>query len=130
MRPLAVFSVLEGVLNVATSLALVHRLGILGVAIGTAAPAFLVRVVLMPLWACRQFGLPWGAFTVRVWLLPLLAGLATAGALRALADPRRTHGWPALLGLAAACAATYWVLVAALRRLGRGLAPRAGSATA
>lgn len=43
----------EGIINLGVSLVLVHRYGILGVALGTLMAAFLVRVVAQPIWVCR-----------------------------------------------------------------------------
>lgn len=67
-------NVAEGVLNFAVSVALVRHFGIVGVAIGTAIPAVLLKIFVQPWFTCRAIGLPVhryitsAAFTV----LPLL----------------------------------------------------------
>lgn len=43
----------EGLLNLGISLILVHRYGILGVALGTLVAAVIVRIVVQPWWMCR-----------------------------------------------------------------------------
>lgn len=46
----------EGILNLVFSLALARPFGILGVALGTLIGAFLIRVLVQPLWVCRVSG--------------------------------------------------------------------------
>lgn len=105
MRSLARFAGAEGVANLAVSLALAPSLGILGVALGTAIPGFLVHAVWMPAVLCRRYGLPLSRYLAGVWLEPLALGGAVALALLWLSDPRGAHGWAGLAG---------WALVATL----------------
>ncbi len=140
-RLVAWASVVEIVLNVGLSVALVGRLGLTGVAIGTAIPyACLNLLVLMPI-ACRSVGVGAVAF-IRVAVFPaivaMLPALAAAVALRAGgSDPSLStlllQGsvvglvyvmafW--LIGLTAADRSRY---VTSIRQLGGGMptAPRA-----
>jgi len=59
---------LEGIINLAVSLALARPLGVLGVALGTLIGAFVVRLVAFPIWVCRATGLQYGEY------MKLLAG--------------------------------------------------------
>jgi O-antigen/teichoic acid export membrane protein len=52
----------EGALNLAFSLALARRYGILGVAMGTLIGAFVARVLVLPWWVCRVSGFQYGKY--------------------------------------------------------------------
>ncbi|MGH9446138.1 MAG: polysaccharide biosynthesis C-terminal domain-containing protein, partial [Terriglobia bacterium] len=52
-RPLAVVRVTEGAMNVVLSILLVHRYGIIGVALGTAIPMTLTAFFFYPPYLCR-----------------------------------------------------------------------------
>jgi O-antigen/teichoic acid export membrane protein len=52
----------EGVVNLAFSLALARRFGILGVAMGTLIGAFVIRVAVQPWWVCRVSGIRYGSY--------------------------------------------------------------------
>jgi O-antigen/teichoic acid export membrane protein len=52
----------EGVLNLIFSLILARPMGIFGVAMGTLIGAFLIRVILQPLWVCRVNGIDYGTY--------------------------------------------------------------------
>jgi O-antigen/teichoic acid export membrane protein len=51
-------NIVEGVLNLLLSIALVGPYGIVGVAMGTALPIFLMRLVVQPIYTCRVIALP------------------------------------------------------------------------
>lgn len=58
-RSFAVLTLAEGFVNLAVSLALVRRYGILGVALGTLVAAVLVRIIAQPWWLSRVGGIPY-----------------------------------------------------------------------
>ena len=56
-------SVVEGIANVALSIYLAPRYGILGVAIGTAAPMLIIKLFVQPIYVSRIIGIP----LIRYW---------------------------------------------------------------
>ena len=52
----------EGILNLAFSLALARPLGIFGVALGTLIGAFVVRIMLQPWWVCKVTGFHYAGY--------------------------------------------------------------------
>jgi O-antigen/teichoic acid export membrane protein len=95
VRYLAIVNICTGLVNLALSAALIHRFGLIGVAVGTLAPiAFSAIFILFPA-ACRRVELPVGqAFHRAVWpavwpaavVMVLLAGTRqiSAGTLLAV----------------------------------------------
>jgi O-antigen/teichoic acid export membrane protein len=80
----------EALANLALSLALVRRFGIVGVALGTAIPVVAANVLILVPAACRQVELGVGAFLRLVAVAPLVGAIpaiAAAAALRAAAPP-------------------------------------------
>lgn len=65
-RSFAVLTLGEGILNLAVSLALVRRYGILGVALGTLVAAVLVRIIAQPWWLCKVGGIPYTKYVSHV----------------------------------------------------------------
>lgn len=55
----AVLTITEGVLNLALSIFLARRYGMLGVALGTAIPMFLIRTLIQPVYVCHVAGIPY-----------------------------------------------------------------------
>jgi len=125
VRALAGLSLLEGLANLGISIALARPLGILGVAIGTAAPAAVIHMVLLPRVVLRRYGLPWGDFMLHAWARPLIAAGLTWLLLRAVPLGEGAPGWALLVGLAAGTAALFGLLWYGSGRL---LAARSGGA--
>ncbi|MDJ0975196.1 MAG: polysaccharide biosynthesis C-terminal domain-containing protein [Planctomycetota bacterium] len=107
MRSLAILSGLEGVLNVGLSIALVHPLGLLGVALGTTIPGFLVHGLLMPWWICSEFRMSIPRFVKNAWLVPMAAAAITVPVMLLLFDPGAQYGWGALIGAGLVCTAVF-----------------------
>jgi O-antigen/teichoic acid export membrane protein len=128
VRALAWISLAEGVVNLAASIALARPLGIAGVALGTAVPAFLVHAIWLPAAVLRDHGLRWASFAREVWARPLLVAALTGLPLAFLPLPAGRPGWPLLVGLAMLCAALYAAVWAALSRIGRRAPGGAGAA--
>jgi len=80
-RILAFVLLLEGGVNLLLSLLLVRRLGITGVALGTAIPLACTSLLFLPRHACRVLDMPLGTFLNRAYSLPLLLCLPLAGVL-------------------------------------------------
>lgn len=53
----ALASLVEGLVNVVLSIVLLQELGILGVALGTAIPMMANRLIIVPIYTCRNLGL-------------------------------------------------------------------------
>ena len=64
---------MEALCNISLSIALVGRLGLAGVAIGTLVPNVLVTVLVVPLALRWMTGIRVGAFYRDAWLLPIVA---------------------------------------------------------
>jgi O-antigen/teichoic acid export membrane protein len=116
LKALALLSIAEGVGNLALSIALAIPFGIVGVALGTAIPSILVRLVALPLYAARAFEGRFALMARRAWIVPLAAAAATLALLRLVVAPSDTLSWPALLGLAAASQVVFLALYAVLAR--------------
>ena len=131
--PLARLSILEGVLNLGVSLALVGPLGVVGVALGTTVPGLLVRLVALPRYGVRTFGGSFVPFALRAWTVPLLACALTTLGLQAFVRRDETLSWPALVALAIATQLLYlavvWTLSAATPRAWRTVPPPAPART-
>jgi O-antigen/teichoic acid export membrane protein len=76
-RLVAFVSLAEAVANLALSLVLVRRYGILGVAIGTAVPVFIANLFVLAPAACRQVGTTVWSFA-RAALTPAMIGAVPA----------------------------------------------------
>jgi O-antigen/teichoic acid export membrane protein len=117
VRVLALLALLEGLANVVASVALARPMGLLGVALGTAVPATVVHLVLLPRLVLSRYGLPLGPFLRAVWARPLAAAGVTGLVLAAVPLGGDVPGWPLLAALAAGTAALYGALWLALGRL-------------
>jgi O-antigen/teichoic acid export membrane protein len=101
VRPLALAVGLEYVANIALSLWLIPRVGVVGAALGTLVPAVVNDLGWIPWLVCRTLGVPYRRFLLRACAGPALAALP-AGALAWVA-----HGWlaePTLAALAGGAA--------------------------
>jgi len=72
--------VIEGLMNLILSLSLIGPFGLVGVALGTAIPMILIRLIAIPLTACRTTGIGLYAYLRRV-LLPPAIPMVVAGAV-------------------------------------------------
>jgi len=69
---LAIVTLIEGVANLALSIALVRPLGILGDALGTSIPLLGTFVLFMPWHLCSKLGIRMGTYLRQAYLLPIL----------------------------------------------------------
>lgn len=70
----------EGVTNLIISIILVHRIGVLGVAVGTLIPTFVTSVLVWPRYLCRILHMSAVEFVVKGWFAPIAAMLPFAAA--------------------------------------------------
>jgi O-antigen/teichoic acid export membrane protein len=117
-RMLAFVLLLEGGVNVILSTLLVRRLGIVGVALGTAIPLTCTGLFFLPRHICRQLQIPLGTFLRQAYLLPLALCVPLAGVLAFLQHEFPAHSYSGLTlqvacGGAVYCAAFCLALFAA-----------------
>jgi len=111
-RAAALAFVLMGVVNLAISLALVERLGIVGVALGTAIPNVVFAVYVLVL-ACRAIGLPLREYVAYVVPRALLGALVPLGFLLGVKYGAAPSALPYLVAAGAAMVVVFaatWLL--------------------
>jgi len=72
-RILAFVTMGEAAANLLISIILVHRIGVLGVAIGTFIPTFITSVFFWPRYLCRLLDMSTLSYVLRGWLAPIAA---------------------------------------------------------
>ena len=70
-KVLAFVTIGEGILNLILSLILAARMGLIGVALGTAIPMVLTKAIIQPIYICRVLDQPIGSYVVRCFLKPV-----------------------------------------------------------
>lgn len=109
----ALFSLAEAVGNLSLSVILVWKMGAIGVAWGTAIPAFAFEAVVLPLYTARQVQLPALTFLREAWGRPLLVSTPLIGWCWAWRLSGRVVGWPSLIAVALGGLALYAVCLRA-----------------
>jgi len=71
-RTWAIVTLIEGLVNVVLSIALVRPYGIIGDAVGTAAPLAITTICFLPWHLCRQLQIRIGTYLREAYLLPLI----------------------------------------------------------
>jgi O-antigen/teichoic acid export membrane protein len=94
-RPLVFVNIAEGVVNLLLSVALVHRLGVIGVALGTVIPNLATSLIFWPSYMRRVFEFSRWRYIASTWIRPLVAAIPFA--LASLVLDRMWH--PSSLGL-------------------------------
>jgi O-antigen/teichoic acid export membrane protein len=92
-RVLAYLAVAEGVVNVAISILLVRKMGVMGVAIGTVVPHLISTALIMPLYTLRVLNLGVREYLVKAVLRPVLCALPVAGIAYAFSTLVESPGW-------------------------------------
>jgi peptidoglycan biosynthesis protein MviN/MurJ (putative lipid II flippase) len=72
-KPLVPIAVGEAIVNLLLSIALIKKVGVVGVAWGTAIPNLAVSLFFWPWYANRTLGIPLKKYMLSLWFLPLLA---------------------------------------------------------
>lgn len=73
LRPFAVWRSCEAIVNLALSIYLVRKIGVIGVAWGTVIPGLISQFIIWPLYVTRLVGLKVGTFLWQGWMRPALA---------------------------------------------------------
>jgi O-antigen/teichoic acid export membrane protein len=85
-KPIALWAMVEGAANLILSVILVRRIGIYGVAWGSAIPSVIIELLLWPVYICRLVEIPVWTYLWQAWIRSSLAvvpfGLACATAER------------------------------------------------
>jgi O-antigen/teichoic acid export membrane protein len=68
----AVVTLLEGLVNIGMSIALVRPYGIMGDAVGTAVPLAVTTICFLPWHLCRRLQIPMGVYLREAYLIPLI----------------------------------------------------------
>lgn len=107
---LAKVMIAEGAANLILSIVLVRRMGIFGVAWGTAIPMLFTSVILFPVYLCRVVKTPLIHFLREAYTLPIAITSPMVIVLLVLRLFVAQPSWLALIGQAAAGGAVYVVL--------------------
>jgi O-antigen/teichoic acid export membrane protein len=82
LRPIALWNVAEGIVNLLLSIYWAKKYGLIGIALGTAVPMLVVNVLVGPIYALRAVGLPVRDYLRRAMAQPAAVGLLFAGVCR------------------------------------------------
>ena len=93
-RILALIALFEGIANLALSIVLVRKYGLIGVAWGTVIPHVISMAVVVPIYTLRSTGMRARDYFFKAWLRPLIAILPVAGCCYALSVAVTTPSWP------------------------------------
>src|ERR1035441_5591055 len=79
-KVLAYVTLLEGIANLVLSIILVRKIGLIGVAWGTAIPHAITTTLVIPFYTLRALEMRWSDYVVRGFVRPILAAVPAAGA--------------------------------------------------
>ena len=69
-RPFAYIALAEGVANIALSIVLVRKFGLIGSALGTAIPSLVTNAVVIPLYTLRVLEMSVGEYVMKAYCVP------------------------------------------------------------
>jgi O-antigen/teichoic acid export membrane protein len=72
---LAYWTLLEGLANLILSILLVGKMGIFGVALGTAIPMIVVKGIFQPFYVCREIRISINSYLIKCMLIPLVISI-------------------------------------------------------
>jgi O-antigen/teichoic acid export membrane protein len=115
-KPLAAWTLAEGIANLVLSIYWARQYGILGVALGTTVPLLVVRLGVEPFYALHVMGIKWSEYLTKSLLRPTLV---TAGVLAIGSVTGLLHRAPNLLTFAGMMIAlgllfaglSYWIVL-------------------
>ena len=89
-KPLAAWTLAEGIANLVLSIYWARQYGILGVALGTTVPLLIVRLGIEPFYTLHVMGIKWSEYLSKSLLRPTLvtAGVLAIGSVTGTASPR------------------------------------------
>jgi O-antigen/teichoic acid export membrane protein len=105
-QPLAITTVITAIANLALSIFLIPRIGIIGAAIGTLVPALLECFLVLPL-TLRVVGVPAKTLIQQAFLPAMLPVVPTVVVLVGLQQVVNLASWPLLIGASALGVAVY-----------------------
>jgi O-antigen/teichoic acid export membrane protein len=126
-RIIAATALATGAANVALSVTLLPRLGLMGAAIGTLVPSAAAAILVVAPFARRALGVTWRQLIAGVWCAALLPGVAAAVALWALRRQVELTSFVAVASASALVALVYAIGYLAMpaaeveRRMGASL---------
>jgi len=100
----------EGIANLALSIYLAPRLGLIGVALGTTIPMLVTKLVIQPWYTLRIIGIPVKDYFVLSFLRPLLTTGIFLVVFLLVLDERHTRDFVSLILLVTIQAATFLLL--------------------
>ena len=103
----AYVTIFEAAANLALSIVLVKKYGIIGVAVGTLVPMLCTNLVVIPWYTCRAVGLSIPRFFKEGLLRPCLPALIFGGILYGASRMIKIDRWMEFITILAACLACY-----------------------
>ena len=98
---------IEGVLNVALSIALGTIWGLVGIALGNGIAATVLGALLLPRLVSREMRIPMGTYLREAFLPPLLAAVPMAVVLAGMVAMTSSYSWPLFIVRGAIAVAVY-----------------------
>jgi O-antigen/teichoic acid export membrane protein len=92
-KPLAYLAFSEGVINLALSIILVRKIGIVGVAWGTVVPHLINTGIIIPLYTLRTLKMNLSEYLLKAYLRPVLCSIPVAAACYALSRLVESPSW-------------------------------------
>jgi O-antigen/teichoic acid export membrane protein len=120
-KVLAYVTLAEGLANLILSVILVRRIGLVGVAWGTAIPHVINTAVIIPFFTLRAVKMSWRDYIVKGYVRPVLAAIPGATVCYAASVLVATSSWPVFVlevlavGVTSAVAGYFLCLEPALR---------------
>ena len=118
VRLLAGLCAIEGISNLLMSIVLVHKYGLVGIALGTLIPAVICHGLLQPFFVCRSLGISLKAYCREVLLRPIVVSLALMPLLLSSLYLDRPGDWATLFlwGFLSATIAVSIILIIGLHK--------------
>jgi O-antigen/teichoic acid export membrane protein len=131
LRMLAAANVTEAIANVALSIILGRRFGLIGIAMGTVIPLLVVQICWVAPYACKSLNISFRRFATLIIPGAVAATIFLVSALL-LRSVAANNGYVGLIGAASLISLVYWPIVffACLGKQDRGFIWRAVAAPA
>ncbi|MCP4133782.1 MAG: polysaccharide biosynthesis protein [bacterium] len=106
----ALQTIVEGMANLALSIYLATRYGIIGVAVGTLIPTVITKLIIQPIYCCKIFHINWFEFMLKILIRPLLVISTMIAGLTYAEIVPPAYSYPALILKGAVIFGLYIVL--------------------